>query len=159
VPEIRKPCTFAPIRPCFEGLAQVQQCSPCALEHCYELDKDNADSIFYLALTWERRGNPQHAAELYRRALVVAPDYVDLQVGLARTELQLGNLTKARQAAEQVLVRKPSNVDALLVAGLASWRAGDRQAARKYLEEGSQLAPGDADFRTALETMAKKDGQ
>jgi hypothetical protein len=50
-------------------------------------------------------------------------------------------------------------VDALLVAGLASWRAGDRQTARNYLEKGSQLAPGYADFRTALETMAKETGQ
>jgi tetratricopeptide (TPR) repeat protein len=130
-----------------------------ALEYCYELDKDNADSVFYLALTWERRGNPERAAELYRRGLVVAPDYADLQVGLARTELHLGKLTEARHAAEQVLMREPSNVDALLVAGLASWRAGDWQTARNYLEKGSQLAPGYADFRTALETMTKETRQ
>jgi cytochrome c-type biogenesis protein CcmH/NrfG len=90
--------------------------------------------------------------------LVAAPDYVDLQVGLARTDLHLGKSKEARQAAEQVLAREPSNVDALLVAGLASWHAGDRQTARDYLEKGSRLAPADADFRTALESMAKEAG-
>jgi tetratricopeptide (TPR) repeat protein len=125
-----------------------------ALEHCYELDKDNADSIFYLALTWERKGNPARAAELYRQGLVVAPDYVDLQVGLARTDLHLGKSKEARQAAEQVLVREPSNIDALLVAGLASWHTGDPLTAREYLEKGARLAPGDADFNTALQSMA-----
>jgi tetratricopeptide (TPR) repeat protein len=125
-----------------------------ALEHCYELDKDNADSIFYLALTWERKGNPARAAELYRQGLVIAPDYVDLQVGLARTDLHLGKSKEARQAAEQVLAREPSNIDALLVAGLASWHAGDSQTARDYLEKGARLAPGDADFNTALQSMA-----
>jgi len=127
-----------------------------ALEHCYELDKDNADSIFYLALTWERKGDSQRAAELYRKGLTVAPDYVDLQVGLARTDLHLGKSKEARQAAEQVLTREPSNVDALLVAGLASWRTGDRQTARDYLEKGARLAPADADFSTALASIAKE---
>lgn len=129
-----------------------------ALERCYQLDKDNADSIFYLALTWERKGNATRAAELYRKGLVVAPDYVDLQVGLARTDLHLGKSKEAREAAEQVLVHEPSNVDALLVAGLASWRTGDRQIARGYLERGSRLAPADADFSTALASMAKEAG-
>jgi len=124
-----------------------------ALERCYELDKDNADSIFYLALIWERKGNPTRAAELYRKGLLVAPEYVELQLGLARTDLHLGKSKEARQAAEQVLVREPSNVDALLVAGLASWRTGDRKIARDYLEKGSRLVPGDADFRVALESM------
>jgi len=127
-----------------------------ALEHCYELDKENADSIFYLALTWERKGDSQRAAELYRKGLAVAPDYVDLQVGLARTDLHLGKSKEARQAAEQVLTREPSNVDALLVAGLASWRTGDRQTARDYLEKGARLAPADADFSTALASIAKE---
>jgi tetratricopeptide (TPR) repeat protein len=127
-----------------------------ALEHCYQLDKENADSIFYLALTWERKGDSQRAAELYQKGLAVAPDYVDLQVGLARTDLHLGKSKEARQAAEQVLAREPSNVDALLVAGLASWHAGDRQTARDYLEKGSRLAPADADFSTALASITKE---
>jgi tetratricopeptide (TPR) repeat protein len=127
-----------------------------AFEHCYELDKDNVDSLFYLAQTWERRGNPERAAGLYRTGLAIAPDNVDLQVGLARTELHLGKPKEARQAAERVLASEPSNTDALLVAGLASWRVGDRQMARSYLEKGSQLSPGDGDFRTALESMARE---
>jgi tetratricopeptide (TPR) repeat protein len=127
-----------------------------ALEHCHELDKDNTDTLYYLALTWERRGNPERAAGLYRTGLALAPDYVDLQVGLARANLHLGKSAEARQAAELVLAREPSNTDALLVAGLASWRVGDRQMAQNYLERGSQLAPKDADFRAALENIAKE---
>ncbi|MGH9591504.1 MAG: tetratricopeptide repeat protein [Bryobacteraceae bacterium] len=130
-----------------------------ALEHCFELDKDNADSVFYLALTLERRGNAEKAAEVYRTGLTIAPDYGDLQVGLARTQLHLGKPAEARQAAERVLAHDPSNTDALLVAGLASWRVGDRQAARTYLEKGSHLAPDYTDFRTALNSMAKEPGQ
>jgi tetratricopeptide (TPR) repeat protein len=136
-------------------LARFEEASR-ALEHCFELDKDNADSIFYLALSWERQGNAEKAAAVYRKGLAIAPDYGDLQIGLARTALHLGKPAEARQAAELVLAREPSNTDALLVAGLASWRVGDRQAARTYLEKGSRLAPEYTDFRTALDSMDKE---
>jgi tetratricopeptide (TPR) repeat protein len=130
-----------------------------AFQHCYDLDHENADSIFYLALSFERKGNAERAAELYQHGLWIAPNYADLQVGLARAQLHMGKPEQARQGIEKVLQREPSNVDALLVAGLASWRSGDRRAARGYLEKGSRLAPNYTDFRTALEGMAREGGQ
>jgi tetratricopeptide (TPR) repeat protein len=128
-----------------------------AFQHCYDLDNENADSIFYLALSFERKGDLQRAAEFYQHGLKINPDYADLQVGLARTQLQMGRPEQARRGIEKVLEQEPSNVDALLVAGLASWRSGDRRAARGYLEKGSRLSPGYADFRTALESMAREE--
>jgi tetratricopeptide (TPR) repeat protein len=130
-----------------------------ALEHCYQLDHENVDSIFYLALSLERKGQAARAAKLYREGLRMAPGYTDLEIGLARATLHLGQAAQARQAVEKVLARQPSNVDALLVAGLAAWRTGDRAAARAHLEKGIKLSPGYTDFRTALDGIAREEAR
>lgn len=121
-----------------------------AFQRCYELDHRDSDSIFYFALALERKGDYARAEGLYRQGLRLAPDYADLAVGSARCMLHLGKAEQAEKAIKQVLARHPENVDALLVAGLASWRTGDRAGAKTYLEKGAALAPNDGDFRSAL---------
>ena len=67
--------------------------------------------------------------------------------------------TRAKSAALFVLKTSPNNTDALLVAGLASLRTGERETARKYLERGLQLSPGNADLAKALAQVAGRDGR
>jgi tetratricopeptide (TPR) repeat protein len=128
-----------------------------AFERCLALEPGNSDSLFYLAHALERQGDYARAASLYKRGLASSPDYADLRIGLARTELRQGRPDEARKMSVQVLQRSADNVDALLVAGLASWRTGDRAAARSYLEKGAKLSHNDSDFQTALARLNQED--
>ncbi len=128
-----------------------------AFERCLALDSTNADSLFFLAHALERKGDFERAASLYKKGLSVAPNYLDLSIGLARAELHQGRPKEARDMSLKILKGSADNVDALLVAGLASWRSGDRAAAKVYLEKGARLAHNDSDFQTALSNIAQEE--
>ena len=117
---------------------------------------DSPEERFFLAHALEHKGEFARAADLYQRGAVIAPNYIDLRIGLARVELHLGQTKEARQMSLQVLHQFGDNADALLVAGLASWRSGDRDAARVYLEKGAKLARNDSDFQIALARLAEE---
>lgn len=121
-----------------------------AFERCLARDPENSDSIFFLAHALELSGQSDRAGELYQRGIQIAPEYGDLQLGLARIRLRQGKQAEARQIALKVLHKAPQNVDALLVAGLAYAREDNLSKARQYLEEGVKLSDGYLDFHYAL---------
>ena len=88
---------------------------------------------------------------------MLSPGYWDLRTGLARTRLRQGRAEDARNLACGVLDKAPTDVDALLVAGLACQRLGDIGKAREYLERGVRLADAYAHFHVALGNMAEQD--
>jgi tetratricopeptide (TPR) repeat protein len=128
-----------------------------AFERCFDRDRENSDSIFFLAHALELSGQPTRAAELYQRGLKIAPEYIDLQLGLARIWLRQDKVAEARQIVVQALRKSPQNVDALLVAGLISLREENLGKARQNLEEGVKLADGYLDFHFALARLAEEE--
>jgi Flp pilus assembly protein TadD len=76
-----------------------------------------------------------------------------MTVGLARTELSLGRQAEARKLVMQALDGSPDNADALLEAGIILTRAGDKQAARRYLQHGVEVSPNYEEMRTALAAL------
>lgn len=126
-----------------------------AFERCLARDPENSDSIFFLAHALELTGQPGRAAELYQRGLKIAPEYSDLQLGVARIWLRQGKVDQAKQIAVKVVRKSPQNVDALLLAGLACLREKNLTAARLYLEQGVKLSDGYLDFHFALATLAE----
>jgi tetratricopeptide (TPR) repeat protein len=151
-----------PIEGCPQiGQAYEKQGSPKqaieAFEKCLALDPNGADSILYLALALEHNGETAHAAALYERGIALSPGYGDLRTGLARMRLRQGRAADARKLACGVLDKTPTDVDALLAAGLAYQRLGDRGKAREYLERGVHLSDSYTDFHIALGNMAEQD--
>jgi len=121
-----------------------------AFERCLARDPENSDSIFFLAHALELSGQTDRAAELYQRGVEIAPDYTDLQLGLARIRLREGKDTEAKEIALKALAKSPQNVDALLVAGLSYMQENNPVKARQYLQEGVKLADDDPDFHFAI---------
>jgi tetratricopeptide (TPR) repeat protein len=128
-----------------------------AFERCLARDPENSDSIFFLAHALELSGQTGRAAELYQRGVEIAPDYTDLQLGLARIRLRQGKDAEAKQIALKALAKSPQNVDALLVAGLSFTRENNPVKARQYLEEGLKLADDDPDFHFAIARLDEEE--
>lgn len=120
-----------------------------AHERCFGIE-ETSDTVFFMALMMERKGQLAQAKELYERALGSAPNYPSVITGTARVWLKLGRNDDARKLILSHIDRFPDDPDALLVAGMASARTGDRVAARRYLEEGVRLRPADPDFQREL---------
>jgi tetratricopeptide (TPR) repeat protein len=130
-----------------------------AYERCLAFDEEDSDAVFYAARAYEWAGRDTEAQRLYERGLTLSPEYLDMALGLARLELRKGLTARARTTAVGVLEQDGSNVDALLIAGLACQREGNRADARKYLERGVQLKETYADFHLALGILAEEDQQ
>ncbi|HXP84312.1 MAG TPA: tetratricopeptide repeat protein [Bryobacteraceae bacterium] len=113
-----------------------------AFERCWQLDKQDPDSIFFYGHELEKDQQLQAAYGQYKHGVQLSPEYPDMQVGLARIELRLGHLSEAHARLLKVLERRPENVDALLAAGLVSAATGDPRAAIVYLEKAQRLSPG-----------------
>ena len=137
-----------------ENLGQAAEAKQ-AFERCWKIEP-TSDMIFFYGHAVERDGDYTRAAELYEQGLKRAPDYPDLQIGLARAQLQLGKLPASRQRIEAVLARRPDNADALLVAALVHWRMGELGAARENLEHAHRVSPG---YKEAEVMLAELRGQ
>lgn len=83
------------------------------LEHLPDL----AEAHLSLGYVLERQGKPRDAIAAYRRALALRGDLVWAYVGLARTQLQLGDARAAASAARTALGMAPENLEAARILG------------------------------------------
>jgi tetratricopeptide (TPR) repeat protein len=125
-----------------------------AFERCLAINPNDSDSLFFLGLAYERSGEPGRARRFYSEAAASAPDYPDVQVGLARLDLREGHPDESLSRTQRVLQRHPENTDALLVAGLAALRLSRLDDAKKWLTHASSLSASDPDIRRALSKVA-----
>lgn len=115
-----------------------------AFERCHTIE-ENADTLLFYANALEREGQFRKALELYQKAVLRAPDYSDVVVGLARAEARTGKAVAARPLIDKILENKPDDVEALLTAGLVYSELGERRTALRHLEHARKLAPGYSD--------------
>jgi tetratricopeptide (TPR) repeat protein len=120
-----------------------------AFERCLAVNPNDSDALFFLGLAYERVGDHGRARRYYSEAAQGAPDYADVQVGLARLDLHEGHAEESLSRTQRVLRRSPKNTDALLVAGLAALRLDRLDEARKWLTSASTLS-SDPDIHRAL---------
>jgi aspartyl/asparaginyl beta-hydroxylase (cupin superfamily) len=88
-----------------------------------------------------RRADPQGARELFLRAIVLAPDRIDLQMGLAACERVLGDLTAGLGAVERALAIEPRFFPALLMKGSLLEGLGQKNRAALTYGIAAKLAP------------------
>lgn len=126
------------------------------LDLCVKSAPNDPDMVFHKAYAQERWGDTAKAESEYSAGLVRFPDSSDMKLGLARIRLHQGREADALAVARQVLDKSRDNVDALLVAGLAAKASGHLAEARQYLDRGTALSPGYADFHLALADIATR---
>ena len=130
-----------------------------AFHRCVGTDSQNLDFAFYLAHAYELTRQLDKAAEIYQEAILKDKENMDLRVGLARVRMHQSNNSQAIEMAAAVLKQSPTNVDAMLVMGLALWRQGDLSQAKRYLEKGIVLASHYTDFYVALGQISEQENQ
>ena len=130
-----------------------------AFERCYQADTRNAELAFFVGLgnEWTSSSRPPRSGT--GRAIVIAPPHYDSEVGLARLQLHRGHLGRRARRAQAVLKHAPTQVDAMLVAGLAEQRAGHRTEARSYLEKAAKLSEDYFDVQLALGVLEYSDSR
>jgi tetratricopeptide (TPR) repeat protein len=128
-----------------------------AYRRCLSIDPENIDSLFFLARALEYYGKSTEAERLYREGYTRRPAYADFGIGLARMQLRNGRPHDALKLAIEMVESNPKNSDALLVAGLAAERTGDRENAKRYLRRGAAVSSRDADLEIALGRLAEQE--
>ncbi|KNZ33526.1 MAG: hypothetical protein AD742_05860 [Methylibium sp. NZG] len=86
-----------------------------------------------LAVTYLRRGHPQHAAQLLRHVLQREPDNTIALSNLARTLGELGQVTEAAQLAQRLNKVEPHPPFHFFDLGLAALQAGQFESARELI--------------------------
>jgi tetratricopeptide (TPR) repeat protein len=126
-----------------------------AFEKCWAIEA-NADNIFFYAHALELDGQFEKALGLYQKGIARAPDYPDIMIGLARVQARLGQGAAARLGIEKVLLKRPDDVDALLVAGMVYSQVGDTRTALRHLMHARKLAPQDRDVQQVLYRVSRQ---
>jgi tetratricopeptide (TPR) repeat protein len=126
-----------------------------AFERCWMIEA-NADMIFYYAHVLEIDGQFAKALKLYQDGFKRAPDYPDIEIGLARVQARLGENAAAKPEIDAVLQKRPDDVDALLVAGMVYSGLGDARTALQHLRHAQKLSPQDNDVRLVLARVSRQ---
>jgi tetratricopeptide (TPR) repeat protein len=106
-------------------------------------DPRNPYAYYYVGVAMFEVGRFDAAADAYRAALRLSPDYLAARVGLSHALRIEGDLQGALAHAREVLSRSPGDGDALFALGLALASAGDRAGAvdalQAFIRSGPEL--------------------
>lgn len=86
-------------------------------------------------------GLATEAADEYRRAIGLCPDFIDIRMDLAHALAEAGDLPGAVDQAKEVLKRRPDFEPALLHLGLFLHRTGDVEGAKEAFLKVLDLDP------------------
>jgi tetratricopeptide (TPR) repeat protein len=103
-------------------------------------------------------GQWAEAAENYQKGLDLAPQYVDLTLGLARCRLRMDKRETAMKLILPILNSKaPVDSGAFLVLGMYYLDRQEYPQAKKALIKGAELSKGDSDFHLLLARVAEQE--
>jgi cytochrome c-type biogenesis protein CcmH/NrfG len=119
-----------------------------ALRTVLRQNPDNPYAFDLLGTAFFEAHKFAEAADAYRAAVRIAPDFLGARVGLSHALRVSGDARGALEAAKAALARFPKDGESHHAAGLAHAALGQRSAAKKELE--GFLASG-AEFEAATE--------
>ena len=87
-------------------------------------------------------GCAQEAADEYRKALALCPEFIDIRMELAHTVAEAGDVDSAIHEMEEVVMQRPDYEPALLHLGLFRHRRGDLEGAKRAFSDVLDKHPG-----------------
>jgi arylsulfatase A-like enzyme/Tfp pilus assembly protein PilF len=123
--------------------------------------RDPQNSVFRgaLAKIERQRGNTARAIELYREAVVFAPDDPQGWYNLASAFQQAGDMTHAGEAAREALRRDSTNAEAHNVLGIAYSAQGDGPHALEEFRKAIAIDPRNARAYNNVGNIARATGR
>ena len=124
------------------------------------LPSHTAEEWFEIGLTCDARpATMKRAADAYRHAVELAPDWVEAHLNLGTALFHIGQGTESRRCFEAALDLEPHNPLAHYNLGCAFERLGNRRAAIEHLEHAIRFAPSLADAHLNLALLYDATGQ
>ncbi len=129
-------------------------------EKVHSLSGQTPEELYQAALGWEtRRDTLPIAADCYRQALALAPDWVEAHINLGVALYQMGQMPEARDEFLAAVRLDPSNGISCYNLGCVLEEQGQNDEAICYLRRAARLLPGYADVRFNLALAYEKRGQ
>src|SRR5688572_30230715 len=119
---------------------------------------DRARGGALLGDVFARQGLWGEALERYRDARREEPELLLAMAGEATALLRLGRAIESRSVAEMALLRRPEDIETLLLAASSRGDAGDPEAAMTALDTARRVAPMRADVHKHIGDIARKLG-
>lgn len=131
------------------------------LEHkVLSLPSHSAEEWFEIGLANDTRPTTmQRAADAYRHAVELAPDWVEAHLNLGTALFHLTEAAEARRCFEAALELEPQNSLAHFNLGCVFERLGNRRAAIDHLERAVRIAPSHADAHLNLAMLYDAAGE
>jgi tetratricopeptide (TPR) repeat protein len=106
-------------------------------------DLDSASARSTIGNVYLARGVMPEALVHFQRARELDPNYIPALLGSAKVSFRIGRHAEALALAQQVLAREPRNLEALLVAGLASKGLNDQAQVAMFSNRAGALQSQD----------------
>jgi tetratricopeptide (TPR) repeat protein len=114
------------------------------LQTAAKSEPDNAEIAVLLGTEQQRSGDFQRAKDTFGSALLIDPQNLNAQRGLADLAYRKGDLSGLREAARLMLIRHPGLADGYLWRGIANLRDHQIPQAVADLEEAKRRDPNNA---------------
>jgi tetratricopeptide (TPR) repeat protein len=130
------------------------------LEHkVFALPSHTAEEWFEIGLANDVRTTTMpRAADAYRHAVDLAPDWVEAHVNLGTALFHLGEAAEARKCFETAIEFEPQNAPTYFNLGCVFEKLGNRRAAIDNLERAVKLAPSLAEAHLNLAMLFDASG-
>ncbi|MGB8275120.1 MAG: tetratricopeptide repeat protein [Alphaproteobacteria bacterium] len=115
-----------------------------AFATCIEIDGNDADAMNDLAVCQRELGNFDEAEKLYRRAVKIAPDMIQVRYNLAAFLSSVGRVDEAKEHLDRVLAANPDHWMTITALALNLAAMGREDEAMKMLHRVAEAHPDDA---------------
>lgn len=115
-----------------------------------------ANAHFVLGHDYRAAGSLDRAIEQYRRALELRPQFNDVRLALGRALVESGRHGEAAVVLDEVLQRRPSWLDAMLLRGMVAYLQGDLNAAEAIWSDASTRHPEEPRLEIYRSMLARR---
>ena len=129
------------------------------LEDLVKRDPENPVFRAALAKVERQRGHSERAIELYREAVVFAPDDAQAWYNLAAAFQEVGDMPRAAEAVQEALKRDSGNADALNVLGIIQSAGGKPAQALDEFQKAAAIDPRNARIHNNIGNAARALGR
>ena len=116
----------------------------------HELDLTDPEPLLEIAGIMGSLGNPEAAAESYRKVLLLDPQHVDALYGLGKIYIDSQRYDLALMQLEQAMLADNSDPRIYNALGIIMDQRGDHAAAQDYYHSGLQQSPQNPSLRNNL---------